>query len=258
MSIPEVESRARLIAFLKKFFQEKGSGGGSTSPGGDNTQIQYNDAGSFGGDANLTWSGSQLGVTGSVAINSGDYGVHVSGSGVNALLDVTCDDNAATTPSLYVTGSDVGFSTSTPKVHLDVNHGAIDWLSNDTGGGESVTFGGAGGVSLTVGKIYFLKNDGVWAETDADSKSTGGNQLLAIALGTNPSTDGMLVRGFFKASTAVSDWDEGKPVYLSTTAGLGTTTAPSATGDFVRIIGYCTATTDVIYFNPSSTYVEIS
>lgn len=34
------------------------SGGGGGSPGGSDTQVQYNDGGSFGGDANLTWNSS--------------------------------------------------------------------------------------------------------------------------------------------------------------------------------------------------------
>ena len=33
-------------------------GGGGGTPGGSNTQIQFNNNGSFGGDANLTWSSS--------------------------------------------------------------------------------------------------------------------------------------------------------------------------------------------------------
>lgn len=37
----------------------------SGSPGGSNTQIQYNTSGSFGGVANLTWDGSSLKATGS-------------------------------------------------------------------------------------------------------------------------------------------------------------------------------------------------
>lgn len=40
-----------------------GSGG---SPGGANTDVQFNSSGSFGGSANLTWNGTVLGVTGSV------------------------------------------------------------------------------------------------------------------------------------------------------------------------------------------------
>ena len=42
-----------------------GGGGGTTSPGGSNTQIQYNNNGTFGGVTNLTWNGTTLSATGS-------------------------------------------------------------------------------------------------------------------------------------------------------------------------------------------------
>jgi hypothetical protein len=41
--------------------------GGSSSPAGANTDVQFNNSGAFGGSANLTWNGSTLGVTGTVA-----------------------------------------------------------------------------------------------------------------------------------------------------------------------------------------------
>ena len=40
-------------------------GGGTTTPGGSTTQIQYNNAGAFGGVPNLTWDGTTLRATGS-------------------------------------------------------------------------------------------------------------------------------------------------------------------------------------------------
>jgi len=39
-----------------------GAGGGSTSPGGSTSNIQYANAGSFAGDANLTWNGTYLSI----------------------------------------------------------------------------------------------------------------------------------------------------------------------------------------------------
>ncbi len=48
-------------------------GGGATSPGGSTTQLQFNDAGSFGGDVDLTWNKTTnvLGITGDVNLNDG-------------------------------------------------------------------------------------------------------------------------------------------------------------------------------------------
>jgi len=35
------------------------------------------------------------------------------------------------------------------------------------------------------------------------------------------------------------------------------TTAPTTPGAFVRIVGYCTDQSNVIYFNPSGDWVEL-
>ena len=50
-----------------------GGGGGSTSPGGSTTQVQFNDAGAFAGDADLTWNKTTnvLGITGDVNLSDG-------------------------------------------------------------------------------------------------------------------------------------------------------------------------------------------
>ena len=146
----------------------------------------------------------------------------------------------------------VGVGNAAPKVALDVHHNPTT-LANDTGGGEVVRFGSG---TLTAGKLYYLYSS-TWTEVDADAVGTGADQLLGIALGSNPATDGVLIRGFFDAHSYLSNFDAGKAVYISTTAGGMDTTAPSAGGDFVRIVGYCTTTANVIYFNPSSTWVEL-
>jgi len=152
----------------------------------------------------------------------------------------------------------VGINTAAPKVGLDVMHNPTS-LSNDTGGGEVVTFGaGPGGGSTTAGKLYYLDTDGQWEEADASGLTTSG-VLLAIALGTTPGTHGMLLRGFFDVHSYFGGtFNEGIPVYVSTTAGEITATAPSGTGDIVRIVGFCTTTANVIYFNPSNNTLELS
>ena len=48
-------SRAAISAYVAA-----NSGSGSTSPGGSNTQIQYNNAGAFGGTSGLTWDGTNM------------------------------------------------------------------------------------------------------------------------------------------------------------------------------------------------------
>ena len=49
------------------------SGGGNGTPGGANTQIQFNNAGAFAGSANLTWDGGnvQIGSSGRIKLSNG-------------------------------------------------------------------------------------------------------------------------------------------------------------------------------------------
>ena len=151
--------------------------------------------------------------------------------------------------------ANVGVGTIDPLVALDVRYNPTGSLSDDTGGGDVVNFGGG---TLTAGKLYYLHTDGNWTETDADAPATGADQLLGIALGSSAAINGVLIRGFFDAATYLSNFTVGKAIYVSTTTGSMDTTAPSAAGDFVRIVGYCTTTANVIYFNPSSEWIELA
>ena len=152
----------------------------------------------------------------------------------------------------FTTDGKVGIGTISPTTALDIHHNPTA-LSNDTGGGDVVTFGTG---NLTAGKLYFLNSSGAWTETDADAIATS-DGLLGIALGSAPS-NGVLLRGFFDATTYLSNFISGLPVYLSTTAANMDTTQPSGTGDIVRCVGYCTNTANVIYFSPESIYLELS
>lgn len=57
------------------------------TPGGSNTQVQFNNAGSFGGSANLTFNGTTLSVTGNISA-SGTFSagnISTSGTGVTSI-----------------------------------------------------------------------------------------------------------------------------------------------------------------------------
>jgi hypothetical protein len=122
----------------------------------------------------------------------------------------------------------------------------------------------AGTSTVSAGDVYVLAEPSSgtsgWLQADADAESTS-KGMLAIALGSGASQDvGMLVRGFarFTSDFAITGATMGSPVYLSTTAGDITLTAPSGTGDIVRIIGHVIDdTTETIYFNPDNSYIEI-
>ena len=120
--------------------------------------------------------------------------------------------------------------------------------------GDIVYFGST--TSMDAGKIYYYTSGGAWALADADAESTA-KGMLAVALGSASDTNGMLIRGM-----VTLDHDPGTigdTVFLSTTAGQASSTAPSGNGDIVRVIGYCLDSTNgQIYFNPDGTFVEVT
>ena len=137
--------------------------------------------------------------------------------------------------------------------NLKIDYFRSDFSDND-GRGEIVTFGTG---TTTAGKVYYLNSSGAWAEAGVSSAAIGGKGILAIALGTSPSSDGMLIRGFFDAATYLSGtFTAGATVYLAASAQL-TTTAPSTSTEILRVAGVCTNTSKIIYFNPSADYLVI-
>ena len=60
------------------------------------------------------------------------------------------------------------------------------------------------------------------------------------------------------SNTGWSTAKKGAPLYMSTTAGQVTTTAPSTAGEFVRVVGHVVdATNSTIYFKPDNTWIEL-
>jgi hypothetical protein len=200
-------------------------------------------------------------ATGAAADNIALY--VVSGRSVFNVANTTTSDfqvlGSATNNLLFadVSVDKVGIVDATPDRVLSVGgdykfvHDPTSSLTTSVSGyGDIVTFGTG---SLTAGNLYYLNSTGAWTAADADSESTT-RGMLAIALGAAPS-NGMLVKGYARNSA----WTQntGDVLYVSQTAGGITSTAPSAAGTIVRIIGYMiNATNDVVYFNPSNEWFE--
>ena len=109
--------------------------------------------------------------------------------------------------------------------------------------------------STTAGYLYYLSHlAATWSTVIANN--TGATRMLAIALGTNSGTDGMLLQGIFRK--AMHGFSAGSPLYVgSTTAGLLSSSPPTGDEEYARIVGYA-IDSNTIYFNPSGTWVEVS
>ena len=92
----------------------------------------------------------------------------------------------------------------------------------------------------------------------SDVMATSGACIIGMAMASiNANTSGIfLMRGFYQNAT-LFNLTPCVPEYISAaTSGALTETAPSTTGNIVRIVGYA-KTADIIYFCPDNTYLEI-
>ena len=124
--------------------------------------------------------------------------------------------------------------------------------------GVVVNFGSPS--TLTAGKVYTFFS-GSWVAVDA---SVGGENttkgLVAMALGANPVTDGMLIQGI-----GVLDHNPGSAgdiLYVGTgTAGELTATQPSTTDEYSRVIGHqigVEGSFAKVLFMPSQDWIKIA
>jgi len=263
---------------------------GSATSGGDNTAIGFQalNLTTGGGTGNVAIGRKALGGTGTMSSNVAigqnagvGYGNksnnvligHASGSSLttgssNVLIGYTAG-NTLTTESnkLYIENS----NSTTPLIYgefdndiLRVN-GSFEvtggvtaddgglTAAGDYGKGAEIWYQGAS--TPTAGSVYYLDSSGNWANTDASAVATA-KGMIAVSTGTDSDVDGMLIKGFVYVG-ADPGGSVGDVVYLSETANQLTTTAPTTASAVVRVCGYKVGT-NIVYFDPSKDWIELS
>lgn len=106
---------------------------------------------------------------------------------------------------------------------------------------------------LTPGGCYAIQGTTI---TQSDATSLGNIAVgwMGIAI-TNNSINGLLLEGHVQVAGTVGG-SNGDPVYLDINSGAITTTAPTAAGNIVRVMGY-KVSGDKIYFKPSQDWSVI-
>jgi hypothetical protein len=158
--------------------------------------------------------------------------------------------------------SQLNCATSVNKLIYYASAADTNYLTDPNVAGEIVFFGYFR-ETVAAGQLVVFTNNGTigWHLADADTttESTG---LLGISLSArvdgNANTTGVLVRGFARSSTYYTTTGNSDILYVSNTPGGITDTAPTGSGDVVRIIGYMiNDTTDLIFFCPDTTWVQL-
>lgn len=163
------------------------------------------------------------------------------------ILDGTSNLAKELTPNTTSAGSaDAG-----KLVALDAGGKLDDTFLPSSSGGASLSLTAseaiAAGALVNVGSDGQIRNANA---TDA-TKPAMGFVLAAIA----SAASGTVYFGG-NINSGASGLTAGSPVYLGTTAGVATTTAPSATGNLVQQVSPCAVTTSEFVFAPTAGIIK--
>ena len=94
---------------------------------------------------------------------------------------------------------------------------------------------------------------------DADAEGTTKNRLgiCVLAAASDGSTTKVLTFGLVRADTAFPTFTVGAPVFVDTTSGDVNATAPSGSGDQIRVVGHG-HDANTLFFNPSGSWYELA
>ena len=157
-----------------------GEGGAGGTPGGSDTQVQFNDGGSFGGSADLTWddTAKELGVGGDINLDDGGtYETTVQVVTPTANRTISFPD--ATGTVALVAGSSGQLTYNDAGAQAGATGSVVDSSGNVTIGGLT-TLAGSPSANNTSGVLI----NGTW-RTGASSNNP---QLLLNPSGTTLST----------------------------------------------------------------------
>jgi hypothetical protein len=167
----------------------------------------------------------------------------ITTSNTKTMTNKTLTSPILTTPTIN------GTTLITGDLKLDAIPDTDDtWTGNSTNSFNAST-------TIAQFEAVYLTSSSTWALTDADAIGTAGSVMVAIPgeAGTNGNALRVILNNSYVRNDAWN-WTVGGKLYLSTTAGELTQTAPSGTDDVVRLVGTAVSA-DVIHWNVSEDWI---
>lgn len=215
-------------------------------------------------EANMTFNGSQLDVTGRIVatdfITLDTNNKSLKGQTTGALARDLIKCNASNETEVGNSSEKTvlnGTSVDASALQFSCGPATMDEIvatnislssTGDYGEGSVVTYFDTSSLnSTTVGRVYYYTGT-AWAFATSSAEA-GNKALVGVALGSDESA-GFLLQGFVNPGITMT---AGSQCFLATNASI-TNTVP--TSGFSRVMGH-SVTTTVMYFNPSADYIDL-
>jgi len=119
--------------------------------------------------------------------------------------------------------------------------------------------------TIAFGQLCYRTQNETWDLANASVAASASINMLGICVSPANANGpiSILINGFVETTTYANILKSGEPLYMSTTAGSMTRTAPASSGNIVRLIGNTFwdsngAAKIIIYFNPDRTWIELT
>jgi len=230
---------------------------------GENDQGNTLTSSATGWTANLNLAATTYGSDGSISdaelltIDDGaTTEIAVGGGAGSSMVWTTATGSGApvraTSPTVTGLTASLGATLDLNEQDVGYEFGTID---DDTWSGDVIT--GTAGENVTIGDICYLKSDGKFWMADANVEAEI-DGFIVMSTGTiNAEASGVfLIKGLLRNDDEF-EYTVGEELWVPEADGLPTATQPADSGDFVKLIGWCAADKDYIWFDPDRSYGKV-